>query len=158
VLTKWERRREVDMATKDDTQIIQVTDILQLEDIRKYKLHLGSYDGKERPLDVYAKGRWICWNEWRNPKTRKNEWNRDYIFTLINYNHKKNWLFGGIYKVIERPKDGYYKLEYIEEYKKYDGRLLLSFDNKGLRGRSFILEKYIKKMTVNQLFENKYCG
>lgn len=141
---------------------ISVFDLFKLEAIEKYKLHLGCYNGEENPLDVYLENEddWKRWNEWRNPKNFKNEWNRDYIFSMIQFYPKSNtWLFGGIFKVIERPENQNYVIEEVDEYKKYNGRLLFNFERyKGMRGRSFLLESYINSITVNQIFEYKYVG
>lgn len=141
---------------------INIQDIFTLEDLNKYKLHLGCYNGEEHPLDVYLRNEidWKHWNEWRNPSTYKNEWNRDFIFSLIQFYPKNNtWLFGGIFRVIDRPENSDYIIEEINTYKKYTGRLLLNFERyKGMRGRSFLLESYIDSITVNQIFEHKYVG
>ena len=134
------------MSNKKGSELY-ISDILQLEDSTKYKLHLGCYNGDSNPLDLYIddENEWKYWNEWRNPKTWKNEWNREYIFSLIEFYLKKNtWLFGGIFKVIDRPNKSNYILEEVEEFKKYDGRLLFNFERYlGMRGRSFLLEKVI---------------
>jgi hypothetical protein len=149
------------MAKKTDSGI-KITDILQLEEIDRYKLHLGFYNGEWNPLDRYIEDEeeWKQWNEWRNPKTWKNEWNRDYIFSLIHFYPKANtWLFGGIFKIIDRPNKNNYIIEEVEKFKKYDGRLLLNFERYlGMRGRSFLLEGYIDSITVNQVLEYKYSG
>jgi hypothetical protein len=141
---------------------IEVVDIIQLESYEQYKLHLGSWNGENNPLDLYLENEeeWTHWNEWRNPETGKNEWNRDYIFSLIHFYPKVNtWLFGGIFKVIDRPEGANYILEEVKKYKKYKGRLLLNFERyQGMRGRSFLLESYIESMTVNQILEYKYTG
>jgi hypothetical protein len=141
---------------------IKVTDIMQLEELTLYKLHLGGWNGYDQPLDLYLQDEteWKHWNEWRNPETGKNEWNRQYIFSLINFYPRQNaWLFGGIFKVIDRPDDGNYIIEEVKAYKKYDGRLLLNFERyQGMRGRSFLLKSYIDSMTVSQIFEYKYTG
>lgn len=135
---------------------------MQLEEINFYKLHLGSWNGYDQPLDLYLQDEkeWEHWNEWRNPETGKNEWNREYIFSLMSFYPKQNtWLFGGIFKVLDRPDGKNYKIEKLNEYKKYDGRLLINFERyQGMRGRSFLLENYIDSMTVNQVFEYKYTG
>jgi hypothetical protein len=150
------------MAKKKLDIEIRVDDVLKLEDYDQYKLHLGSWNGEYQPLDLYLEDEniWKQWNEWRNPGTFKNEWNRDYIFSLINFYPKQNtWLFGGIFKVLDRPDEGNYVIEEVERFKKYDGRLLLNFERyQGMRGRSFLLESYIDLITVNQIFEYKYTG
>ena len=149
------------MSKKNENEL-KIYDIFQLEDSTKYKLHLGGYNGEWNPLDLYIKdeNEWKYWNEWRNPKTWKNEWNRDFIFSLIEFYPKPNtWLFGGIFKVTDRPNKKNYVIEEVEKYRKYDGKLLLNFERYlGMRGRSFLLEGYIESITVNQIFEYKYSG
>lgn len=141
---------------------IKVADLIELEELYQYKLHLGNWNGYDQPLDLYLQDEihWKHWNEWRNPNTWKNEWNRDFIFSLINFYPKPNtWLFGGIFKVIDRPDEDNYIIEEVKAYKKYEGRLLINFERYlGMRGRSFLLESYIDSMTVNQIFEYKYTG
>jgi len=141
---------------------IKITDVMQLEELNHYKLHLGSWNGCDHPLDLYLQDEteWKHWNEWRNPETGKNEWNREYIFSLIKFYSKQNtWLFGGVFKVLDRPDGENYKIEKLKVFEKYEGRLLLNFERyQGMRGRSFLLENYIDLMTVNQLFEYKYTG
>jgi hypothetical protein len=150
------------MPQSNESLSLHITDIFNLEAYDKYKLHLGCFNGDDNPLDLYVEDEeeWKRWNEWRNPKTFKNEWNRDYIFSLIQFYPKNNtWLFGGIFKVIDRPENQNYIIEEVEYFRKYNGRLLLNFERyQGMRGRSFLLESYIESITVNQIFEYKYVG
>jgi hypothetical protein len=44
--------RRLKMSRKIDFEI-RVGDVLQLEDYENYKLHLGSWNGYDRPLDLY---------------------------------------------------------------------------------------------------------
>jgi hypothetical protein len=138
---------------------IQLKEILNIQNPEMYKLHLGGLneDGIH-PLDEYIKdiSIWKSWNEWRGSK---NDWNREYIFSMIDFYPKINtWLFGGIFKVLER-KNSSYVIEEVEEYQKFSGRLLLSFERyQGLRGRAFLLEGFIDSITVNQILEYKYSG
>lgn len=138
---------------------INLLDILQLGNPEEYKLHLGCMnDEGYHPLDLFIEDeqQWKGWNEWRG---NKNDWTRDYIFSLIEFYPKSNtWLFGGIFKVLER-KDNCYVIEEVDEFKKYTGRLLLNFYRyQGLRGRAFKLEGYLSDITVNQIFEYRYSG
>jgi hypothetical protein len=142
---------------------INIAEVLQLEEYEKYKLHLActNRDGI-RPLDVYLESEddWVDWNKWRNLETGKNEWNRDYILSLIQFHPKVNtYLFGGIFKVLKRYNKKNYELEEVNKYKKYNGRLLVNFVRyQGMLGRSFKLESFIESLTVNQIFEHKYTG
>jgi hypothetical protein len=135
---------------------ISVTDILNLEEFDKYKLHAASRtpDGWS-PLDAYliSENEWKTWNQYY---PGKDDFNREYIFSMMEFYPKPNtWLFGGIFKVIGRKKN--YVIEEIDKYKKYSGRLLLNFNYKN-RQRRLYLENYIDYITVSQIFEYKYSG
>ena len=136
-----------------------LTDIIKIDDPSKYKLHLGgrNEDG-ENPLDYFAKApkNWIGWNEW---KGNKNDWTREYIFSLIEFYPKANsWLFGGIFKIINRLENKY-EIEEVQEFSKYTGRVILSFYRyQGLRGRAFYLETFIKDFTILELLPDIYSG
>lgn len=138
---------------------ILLTDIIKIRNPEKYKLHLActNKDG-ERPLDVFVRNReeWMGWNEW---KGNRDDWTREYIFSLIDFYPKSDsWLFGGIFEVKNRLKTKY-ELEEKSEYKKYVGRLILSYHrDSGLRGRAFKLEKYIDKLVVSAILQDIYEG
>jgi hypothetical protein len=62
---------------------IMVNDLLNITEPSRYKLHLACRnEDKVNPLDQYVSGRqhWIGWNEWRGAK---NDWTREYIFSLM---------------------------------------------------------------------------
>ena len=138
---------------------IMITDILKIEDPGQYKLHLaGRNEDWENPLDEYAvnPSNWVEWNEW---KGGKNDWTRDYIFSMMEFYPKTDsWLFGGLFKVLERGEKRY-KLEKIAAFNKYEGRLLVSFHRiQGMRGRAFYLEKYIDQFEIAEIFPQPYFG
>lgn len=133
-------------------------------DLVKYKLHLAAYNGKEHPLDVFNDNfeEWMYWNEWRDGK---DDFPREYIFSLIPIKYKVDkYLFGGIFKIIERYNDWEktkqgYKIELVEEYMPYIGRVEVDFHRyTGLRGRAFKLENFIENMTISQIYERVYDG
>lgn len=137
---------------------IMLSDIFKI-DFTKFKLHLaGRNPDGEHPLDYFIEDTTIikAWNEWRGSR---NDWTRDYIFSVIEYYPKANtWLFAGISKVIERKEDGYV-IEACEEYNKYFGRLLFSFYRyQGLMGRAKNLENYIEQFEVLEIFPEIYTG
>jgi|YelNatPaOPRAMG01_1025707.scaffolds.fasta_scaffold38281_2 hypothetical protein len=138
---------------------IKLTDVIKIDEPSKFKLHLGSRneDG-EHPLDYFAENpkNWRDWNEW---KGNRNDWTRDYIFSLIEFYPKANtWLFGGVFKVNKRLDDKY-EIEECVEYSKYTGRLILSFHRyQGLRGRAFNLESFINDFTVSEMLPEIYAG
>ena len=83
-----------------------------------YKLHLATWNGSDQPLDVFVRSRsaWDGWNRWR---TTRDDFNRPFIFSLIDfYPDKDRWLFGGVYRVLSREavnRSESYKIELIEE-------------------------------------------
>lgn len=138
---------------------IMITDLLKIEDPSLYKLHLACRNEDwVNPLDEYVAGpqNWIGWNEWRG---KKNDWTRDYIFSMMEFYPKTDsWLFGGVFKVLERGKDQY-KLEKVADFKKYEGRLIVSFHRyQGMRGRAFYLEKYIDQLEISEILPKPYTG
>ncbi len=138
---------------------IKINDLLRIEDPRQYKLHLacGNEDGLN-PLDVYVADRteWIAWNEWKGDK---NDWTRDFVFSLMEfYPTKDSWLFGGAFKVVERSSD-HYRLEELPQFKKFEGRLLVSFHRyQGMRGRAYYLETYLDQFEVSEIIPQPYSG
>jgi hypothetical protein len=62
--------------------------------IKKTKVHLACWNGREHPIDEYYAGRF---KEWQEDQGRAN-FSCDYILSLIDIGNK-NWLFAGIYQV-----------------------------------------------------------
>lgn len=139
---------------------IKLIDIMKIGDPKNYKLHLGckNKEGKH-PLDLYIQDKklWANWNEWK--KENRNDWTQPYIFSLIEFYPTANaWLFGGIFSVLERKKKEY-KIKEVPKYEKFDGRLILFFKrHRGMRGRAFLLKRYIDELLVNQILETEYTG
>lgn len=136
---------------------IKIGDILNLDNKKDYKLHLATHFGRE-PLDIFAEDRdeWKAWNE--SKKENNNEFNRKYIFSLIDYYQEKSkWLFGGIFEIIHTYSDRY-EIKLSEKHSNLIGRLILSYEGKGMRGRSFIFERHYNKFTVSEILKNEYSG
>jgi hypothetical protein len=145
---------------------IKLNDLLKInnDDLCKFKLHLAAYNGNEQPLAVFARdfNEWIGWNTWRG---KKNDFTRDYIFSLIpNYHKTDKYIFGGVFKITERYDDWEdtevgYAVEVVEEFVPFIGRLEIEFHRyAGMRGRAFYLESYIDDLIVTQIFEKSYQG
>ena len=143
---------------------IKAKDILKIteSDLRKYKLHLACWNGNEQPLNVYLRSwdEWVAWNEWRRDK---NDFNREYIFSLIQFYHEPNkWLFGGIFKVVERLDDYTetevgYELELVDLHRDLIGRLVIDYYRKqGLRGRAFLMEGYFNDFLVSEILKRPF--
>jgi hypothetical protein len=74
------------------------------------------------------------------------------------YPKADSWLFGGVFKVLERGEERY-KLEKMNEFEKYEGRLIVTFQRyHGMRGRAFYLEGYLEQFEVAELLPAPYSG
>ena len=139
--------------------MITMQDVIRVDNLEQYKLHLASWNGDEHPLDVFVADHnaWIGWNKWKNKD--KNDWTREFVFSVIEfYPRTDSWLFGGVFEVIDRHEDRY-ELEEVGDYKKFVGRVILSFHRyQGMRGRAFLLENYIDHFTVAEILPSVYGG
>jgi hypothetical protein len=136
---------------------ICVEDLIRIENLKDYKLHLAVWNYEEQPLDVFVRSwnDWVGWNQWRGDR---DDFTRPYIFSLIRfYPRPDKWLFGGIFEVKNRRTESY-ELELVQAYEKYVGRLLVHYPGPGARGRAFYLENHYSKLVVAQVFENRYSG
>jgi hypothetical protein len=129
--------------------------------LKRGSLHWNGYD---HPLNVYLQD-WNTWVGWNTSRSKKNDFNRKYIFSLIQFYHEPNkWLFGGIFQVVKRfddwAKTGVgYELELIDLHKELIGRLIIDFYRKpGLRGRAFLLENHYKDFTVSEILKKPFDG
>ena len=139
--------------------MIYLRDIIKISDPRQYKLHLACRNKEGvSPLDEFVAGKenWLGWNQWRG---NKNDWTREFVFSLMEFNPKTDaWLFGGVFRVLGRHNE-YYELEEINDYKKHVGRLILSFHRyQGMRGRAYFLEKYFHNFELSEILPSQYSG
>lgn len=139
---------------------IKLIDIFNFENPSEFKIHLANWNGHTHPLDVFvtSKEKWKDWNSWRG---EKDDFNRKYIFSLIEYYHEPNaWLFGGVYEVVERlnkPRDYGYKVELTDKFSPFIGRLKLKWLRTG-RAKSRRLENYLTEFEVLELLKEEYTG
>ena len=115
---------------------IRLADVMtNLKPRDQYKIHFAKRSEGEEPLDVFTWDfeKWRNWNRWSNGK---NDFNRQYIFSLINfYPEYDTWLFGGIWEVKERNFENYdrntnpypYTIELCPDYKGLIGRLKIRY-------------------------------
>jgi hypothetical protein len=139
---------------------IFLKDVYQLREPEQYKLHLARWNGADQPLNVFVRDRdaWERWNRWRG---QKNEFNREFIFALIDfYPQRDRWLFGGAYRVIGRQDEARahsYEVELLEESRPFVGRLKVVLRSPG-RSRAFRLENHYRNMIVDELLAAPYTG
>lgn len=144
-------------------QRIPIQNIIQIQNPSQYKLHLGVWNGEHNPLDLFVQdfNHWKGWNEW---KGTRNEFNRKYIFSLIDYYHEPHkWLFGGIFEVKKRHlnkirEEGGYEVELLQSSENFIGRLIIDFKRKSSRGRAFKLENLLDDFSVSEVLKSRYSG
>jgi hypothetical protein len=126
----------------------------------QYKLHLASWNNEDQPLDVFVRDReeWDGWNRWRG---ERDDFSRDYIFSLIDfYPEKDRWLFGGAYRVLSRKRvkrDTGYDIELLEQSRPLIGRLKLEFKRPG-RAKAIKFENHYKNLIVVEITPEPYSG
>ena len=87
--------------------MLMLNDIWPIENLRDYKVHFARHNRHVHPLDVLARDA-DEWEEWQEYRPKRNEFNRDFIFSLAQFYHETDsWLFGGIFRVIGRPPAQY---------------------------------------------------
>jgi hypothetical protein len=139
---------------------ISLQEILPIPNLQEYKAHLAGWNGKDQPLDVFVRDRaeWAQWNTWRS---RKDDFNRRYIFSLIDFYPEPHiWLFGGIYEVLFRSPENYshsYKVQLAQTGSAFIGKLKVHLKRRG-RAKSVRLENYYSQMMVSELLKEPYAG
>ncbi len=134
--------------------------IIRIDDPTTFKFHAARWDKTDQPLDVYVRDKkeWFDWNTYR---FKRNDFSRDYIFSLIDFYHETDmWLFGGIFEVKKRsdiPNSHSYKIKELTEYSCYVGRLKVKLE-KLTRGRAFLLERFLDKMKVAEILKKPFSG
>jgi hypothetical protein len=62
---------------------------------------------------------------WQEHRPGRDQFNRPFIFSLIRFYHEPDiWLFGGVFRVLQRHADGY-EVELTDEGAGFLGRLKL---------------------------------
>jgi len=159
-LTAPKEPRALDSAGAQVAMSIHLSSLLPISDTRDYKVHLACWNGEIQPLNVFVRDRkeWDSWNSWRSAK---DEFNRTYILSLIDFYPEPGiWLFGGIYKVLDRSLSNQshsYTVDLVLDHEDLVGRLKVRFARPG-RIRSIKLENYYSQMTVSELLREPYTG
>lgn len=139
---------------------IYVSELMnELKPYEQYKMHFAKYDKENEPLDVFMRSfdEWKGWNCWSNGK---DDFNRKFIFSLIYfYPEPDTWLFGGIWEVIKTKYDGPkvegYDINLCDDYKKYIGRLKISYSHRDRAVRNR-MENYFPELVVKEVLPEMY--
>lgn len=136
---------------------IQPTDIVHIDNAHDYKLHLSAFYKEEGhcPLDAYCRGTWHHWNQEGNRKDNREDWNRKFIFSLIQFDKSKHtYLFGGIFAVI--GKNPFTSVS-VANGDEYVGRLIIHYQRENRpQGRAFNLENFIKDLEPLEILLEPY--
>lgn len=133
---------------------ILLKDVMKIEDLGDYNLHLACWNEYDHPLDIFLKDEKLyqSWQEWRD--VRKNRFPRKYIMSFAQvYNENLNiYLFTGIYEIISRHKDKY-EVKKTEKFSEFIGRLKIKLKTPG-RGAAFVLRNHFEKIKVNEILSD----
>ena len=137
---------------------MNLSKILELENLNDYKIHAATYNGETEPLDAFARDieEWHDWNRWRK---NKHDFNKKYIISFMKfYPEYDTWLFGGIYKVLGKgaKNDHSYKIELMDEGKELIGRLKISANFP--RNRALLLKNFYDELSVSEILKEPYSG
>ncbi|WP_339560831.1 GIY-YIG nuclease family protein [Pseudomonas sp. EA_65y_Pfl1_P113] len=129
---------------------------------KEHKIHFACWNQYSQPLDVFIRSRkeWQQWNSWRG---KRDDFNRRYIFSLIDFypEPKANtWLFGGVWEVLSStnvPESTAYSVRLLEEYEHLIGKLKIEAPPIG-RARRCLMEEYADGMCIVELFKEIYTG
>ena len=142
-------------------EVIRLRDLVPDLDPTEYKLHCAVWNQHDHPLDVYTRSwdEWVLWNRWR---PARNEFNRPFVFSLMQYYPEpERWLFGGIFEVIARdnaPNTWSYTIRLREDILPgCIGRLKIGYRLPGRAVRRRF-ENAIDQMEVVEILKLPYRG
>lgn len=125
------------------------------------KVHCAVWNGVDHPIDVLARSwdEWVEWNRWRGTR---DEFNRQFIFSLArDRSNPTHWLFGGVFEVTGRrrsPGAGSYDVVLRDDLMgAYIKRLLVMFKPSGRTVR-LNMETSLDQMEVVSVLELPYAG
>ncbi len=124
----------------------------------EYKVHFARKSVNTEPLDEYIAD-FEYWKGWNQYSRSKDDFNRQYIFSLIYfYPENDTWLFGGIWEITSRDmsKVPYpYEVRLVEEYNPFIGRLKIFYPYKE-RGTRVKLENHFEGMIVKEILAEPF--
>lgn len=135
---------------------ILLRDIWTIDDVEDHKVHWGRWNGEAQPLDEWVRDPDI-WREWQAYWPGRNEFNRKYIFSLMDFYHEEDvWLFGGIYRVTARLEDAY-KVQLTERGAGFIGRLKIR-SQYNARATRTNFENHYDDIEVSEILREPYMG
>jgi len=143
-----------------------IQNILQINDLKDFKVHAARYNDADRPLDVFLtdKEEWYNWTAWFNGR---HDFNRPYVLSIMDFHHERNaWLFGGIYKILNyndaptlsQSKSHAYNIELSDIGADLIGRLKIRLDLSKVRRVRLKAETFIPRMELIEVLREVYTG
>lgn len=135
---------------------ILLKDIWPIEDPANYKAHFARWNGEEQPLEAFVRDR-REWQGWQEYRPGRNEFNRPFIFSVIQFYHEADaWLFGGVFRVVARHGDRY-EVELTDVGRSFIGRVKLYSSYRGRTTRTY-LENHFDEFKVLEILREPYTG
>ena len=135
---------------------IFLRDVWPIAEAEAYKLHFARWNGKNQPLEVWARD-WDEWQGWQEYRPARNDFNRPYIFALIQFYHEiDNWLFGGVFRVLNRFPDRY-EVELTDQGAGFLGRLKIR-SNYRQRSTRVNFENHFPNLELQEILREPYSG
>jgi len=135
---------------------IRLSEIWSIAEPQTYKLHFARWNGENQPLEVWARDtrEWQGWQEYR---PARDDFNRPFIFTLVQFYHESDiWLFGGVFRVLRRHTDRY-EVELTKEGEGFLGRLKLRSTYRE-RATRVKFENHYPGFEVQEILREPYSG
>jgi hypothetical protein len=131
-------------------------DIWPIIDPKEYKLHFARFNQQNQPLEVWARDK-VEWQAWQEYRPARDDFNRTYIFSLINFYHETDvWLFGGVFRVLQRLPDRY-EVELSDQGEAFLGRLKLRSTYRK-RSTRVNFENHYPNFEVQEILREAYSG
>ena len=134
---------------------IMLSKVFPVSNIDDYSVHFAHYNGEVEPLNEWVANR-ESMKAWNESEPGDGGWfGGDYIFTLMRFYPEEGdiWLFGGVYKVIDRTR-GCREVRLTEEGETFIGRLKLRLKHgRPIRPR---LKTYYDRFEVSEILYKPY--
>jgi hypothetical protein len=135
---------------------IRLPDIWPIASPETYKLHFARWNKQNQPLEVWVRDK-REWQGWQEYRPERNDFNRPFIFSLIQFYHEVDiWLFGGVFRVVARHADRY-EVELTTQGEGFVGRLKLRSDYRE-RATRVKLENHFADFDVHEILREPYSG
>ena len=135
---------------------ILLSDIFRIDNPTDYKVHFARWNEKDQPLEVWVRDP-AEWQTWQEYKPGRNDFNRNFIFSVMQFYHEPDiWLFGGVFRVIERHANRY-DVQLTDIASNLIGRLKLRSDYRS-RTTRVDFENHYEKFEVQEILREPYSG